>query len=195
MQDLRRLFVEWRDDLVERALAELRSAHLAHYEKEGSDILRERLSALCDLAERCLADHSAEPAIEHARRIARERYEAGYHLGEVQISISVLEEAVCQRALASFNPEEVARALGLLITIFDLTKDTLAQVYVDLASGVGAGEQELDGRYTTARRGDEHAVVESARRDSQIPSPTNRNCGDTAHAKTVLKSKAKTDLG
>ena len=146
MKDLRRLFVEWRDDLVERALAELHNAHLTHYENEGAEVIRQRLSALCDLAERCLAECSAEPAIEHATRIARERFDAGYEIREVQVSINVLEEAVCQRALASFDPEDLARVLGLLVTIFNVTRDTLAQVYVDLAFGRAAAEAERRAR-------------------------------------------------
>jgi hypothetical protein len=142
VKDLRQLFVEWREDLVDRALAELQSAHLAHYESERTEVTRQRLVALCDLAERCIAERSAEAAVEHAKRIARERYDAGYQLREVQMSINVLEEAVCQRALASFRPEEVVRVYALLVAIFKLTRDTLAQVYVDLAAGAGVPEDD-----------------------------------------------------
>jgi len=135
MKDLPTLFVEWREDLVERALVELHSAHLEHYEKEDREVTRDRLSALCDLAHRCLAERSAEPAVAHASRIAKERFDSGYELREVQVSVNVLQEALCQRVLSSFGPEEVVHKLILVYAIFDLTKDVLAQVYVELAAG------------------------------------------------------------
>jgi len=123
-----------REALVQRALNELHEAQLFHYELDREHTYS-RLANLFDVALRCVAEGDASAVVSHANRIARERFESGYDLSEVQTSINIMEEVLCARLVAAIPAQEVASALGLINTIFSLTKDTLAQAYVNLASG------------------------------------------------------------
>jgi hypothetical protein len=72
--------------------------------------------------------------IDHSGTVARERFSAGYDLWEVQTAFNVLEEIIWQRILRELPPAEYAEALGLVSTVLGTGKDTLARVYVTLAS-------------------------------------------------------------
>ena len=72
--------------------------------------------------------------IAHAETIARERFEAGFDLSEVQTAFNVLEEAIWVRVLKNLPPNELAEALGLISTVLGGGKDALARSYVTLAS-------------------------------------------------------------
>jgi len=122
------------DELVESAAAELHRAHLAHYEKVGLEATRERISALVELTFACLEAGSADPVTDWASRVGRERYDAGYDLLELQVAVNIVEEAFSQRILASIDPENVARYLGLVSAILGMAKDALARTYVSLAT-------------------------------------------------------------
>jgi hypothetical protein len=122
------------DDLVNGAAAELHQARLAHYEAEGVAVLRERLRILLDLTLRCLESRQAEPINDWARRMAHERFAAGYDLLELQTAVNVLEESLWKRILSSIGPEDLAHALGLVNAILGMAKDTLARTYVSLAT-------------------------------------------------------------
>ena len=133
MIKLKALLDEFRETLIEKALDQLNEARLFHYELER-DRTRERLAALFDATLSSLDERRADPVVDHARRIAGERFAAGYDLSEVQTSINILKEVVSARVVASLEPYEVAGALGIVDAIFSLTKDALACAYVDLVS-------------------------------------------------------------
>ena len=128
------LLRERADGLVDGAVAELHQARLAHYEAEGIDTTRLRLSKLLSRTLSCLEDHRAEPIVDWADQVGRERFEAGYDLLEVQTAINVLEEALWKRILSSVGPENIAHSLGLVNAIFGMAKDNLARTYVSLAT-------------------------------------------------------------
>ena len=133
--ELSELFQSWEEDLVNEAVTELRHARLRHYVADGDDVTRERVARFIGRALECFSLHRAEPMIEHAERIARERYASGYDLFEVQTAINVIEEALWKRILSSVGPEELAHALGMVNAIFSMSKDVLARTYVALATG------------------------------------------------------------
>lgn len=134
MQDLVESLATWRDDLIDGAVAQLQAARLAHYEREGLQTARARLTKLFDVALRCLAEGRVDPMLAHAVNIAHERFGAGFVLLEVQTAINVLEEALWKRVLATVSPEEVAGALGLINAVLGACKDALARTYVELAA-------------------------------------------------------------
>jgi hypothetical protein len=142
--ELSELFRSWEDDLVNEAVTELRHARLQHYIADGEEITRERVTMFIERAMECLASRRAQPMVEHAERIARERYAAGYDLFEVQTAINVIEEALWKRVLSSVEPEELARALGMVNAIFSMSKDVLARSYVSLATNREAPRQEIE---------------------------------------------------
>ena len=76
--ELSELFRSWEDDLVDEAVTELRHARLQHYIADGEEVTRERVGKFIDRALECFSLRRAEPMIEHAEHIARERHAAGY---------------------------------------------------------------------------------------------------------------------
>ena len=123
-----------RDRLVGTATETVRAARLAHYEAQGPDVLRRRVEDLYRLLASCVRRNDAGPMIEHARRVASERFGAGFDLHEVQTAFNAIEEAVWTRILAEMEPADLARALGLVSTVLGLGKDALARAYVSLAT-------------------------------------------------------------
>jgi hypothetical protein len=72
--------------------------------------------------------------IAHAEAIARERFDSGFDLSEVQTSFNVLEETIWKRILKSLPASDYAEALGLVSTVLGAGKDTVARTYVTMAS-------------------------------------------------------------
>ena len=141
--DLSELFRSWEDDLVNDALTELGHARLRHYMDDGEEVTRERVTLFINRVLECLEQRLAEPIIEHAEHIARERYASGYDLFEVQTALNVIEEALWKRVLASVDSEELAHALGMVNAIFHTAKDVLARTYVSLATDREAPPKEI----------------------------------------------------
>lgn len=123
-----------RDEIVEVATKSLSRSRLVHYEADGIDAGRLRLERVFDLTLLSVKERTLVPVIEHAHRIAEERFLAGYDLGEVQTAINVLEEALWRRVVAVISPEELAESMGLMSTVLGTMKDELARKYVELAS-------------------------------------------------------------
>jgi len=142
--ELSDLFRSWEDDLVNEAVTELRHARLKSYIADGEEITRERVTKFIEKAMECFSLRRAEPMIEHAERISRERHAAGYDLSEVQTAINVIEEALWKRILSSVEPDELAHALGMVNAIFGMSKDVLARTYVSLATNRETPHKELD---------------------------------------------------
>jgi hypothetical protein len=132
--NLAELIREKADILVNGAVAELHQARLQHYEEEGIQAAKERLTTLLDETLSCLDARRADPIIDWATRVGHERFAAGYDLFEVQTAINVLEEALWKRILSSVGPDDLAHALGLINAILSTAKDTLARTYVSLAT-------------------------------------------------------------
>jgi hypothetical protein len=114
-------------DVVQRS-------HLEHYEAAGLEATRARLQLLYDLTVQCVKDRNLAPLQEHAEAIARERFNAGFDLAEVQTAYNVLEEVIWKRIFWNLPPEQLAEGLGLVGTALGAGKDRLAQAYVSLAS-------------------------------------------------------------
>ncbi len=142
--ELSELFQSWEEDLVNEAVTELRHARLQHYIADGDEVTRERVTRFIEKAMECFSSRRAEPMVEHAEHIARERHAAGYDLFEVQTAINVIEEALWKRVLSSVEPDELAHALGMVNAIFGMSKDVLARTYVSLATNRETPHQELD---------------------------------------------------
>lgn len=127
------LLRERTDDLVNSAVEELHRAHLEHYEAEGLETARQRLADLLDRTLICLESGRAEPIIDWASGVGRERFAGGYDLFEVQTAINVLEEALWRRVMSSVGPSDIAHALGMANAILGMAKDKLAREYVSLS--------------------------------------------------------------
>jgi len=126
----------------------VRRSHLRNYEKEGAEHVHQRLKALYVLTVRAIKERNLGPMVAHADTIARERFNAGYDLWEVQTAFNVLEEVIWSNIMKELPPVEYAEALGLVSTILGTGKDTLARRYVTLASKSKAPSLNLRSLFT-----------------------------------------------
>lgn len=132
-----------REAILDAADAALARSHLVHYEAAGAAARRQRLAELYDLVERAVAERNLTPLLAHAEQIARERFEAGFDLMEVQAAFNVLEEQIWRRIVQEVPPAELAETLGLIGTALGAGKDRLAAAYVALASRVRTPSLDL----------------------------------------------------
>ena len=128
---------------IAAAEAALARTHLRHYETDGVNSTRERLEALFDQVAEAVNTRDLGGMVAFAGRVARERYDAGYDLSEVQAAFNTLEEAIWSRVLAEMKPEQFAEALSLVTTILGAAKDALAREYVSLATSRHAPSLDL----------------------------------------------------
>ena len=120
--------------LVQSAFEAMSRVHLVHYEEAGAAATRERLKLLFELTVRSFRERDLSRVVEHAERIANERFAEGFDLHEIQTAINVLEESIWQRIVQRIPPPALAESLGLASTVLGVAKDTLASRYVSLAS-------------------------------------------------------------
>jgi hypothetical protein len=121
-------------DVLDDAAKALQRAHLRHYEAAGAGEAVRRLNDLLALTIDCLTTRSLGPVCEYADQVARERFESGFEIGEVQTAFNVLEEAIWQDVIVALPAEDLAEASGLIGTVLGAGKDTLARTWVSLAS-------------------------------------------------------------
>jgi hypothetical protein len=108
---------------------------LRHYGAEGEETARERLRELYRLVEGAVRDRDLDGLLAHARRVARERFEAGYDRAEVVAAFSALEEAIWHQALRRLPAAEQAWGLGLVGTALAHAKEALGLAFSALAQG------------------------------------------------------------
>jgi hypothetical protein len=120
--------------IVDAAAEALERSRLAHYEEVGTDERRRRVQSLFDVVVASLAARDLVPMHRYAEDVARERFESGVGIAELQTAFNVLEEALWHTVVVSAQPDDLAEAIGLVATVLGAGKDTLARTYVALAS-------------------------------------------------------------
>ncbi len=146
--DLYKFLQDHSAQLLTEATEAMMRTHAQHYDKAGCEQIHQRLKALYTLAIRGVKERNLGPMIAHADSIARERFNAGYDLWEVQTAFNVLEESIWKLILTSLPADEYAEALGLISTVLGAGKDTLARRYVSLASKSRAPSLNLEHLFT-----------------------------------------------
>jgi hypothetical protein len=117
--------------------------HERHYETVTASEIRERLDVLFDQLVEAVSRRSLNGVIAYACTVARERFEAGYDLSEVQAAFNALETATWTRIIAHLEADELAEALGLVSTVLGAAKDALGRQYVSLATRSHAPSLDL----------------------------------------------------
>ncbi len=125
---------EARDDVLTEASGALRRAHLAHYEASGSETSHERLAELFALVIESLKERNLGPMTRYVEHVARERFNAGFDIGEVQTAFNVLEEAIWRVVIPRVPPGDLVESAGLVGTVLGVGKDTLAREWVSIAT-------------------------------------------------------------
>ncbi|MFP4624116.1 MAG: hypothetical protein ACLFRX_08070 [Gemmatimonadota bacterium] len=140
---LQELLETRRDQIVEEATASLDRRRLPHYRSSGGERNRNRLERLHDLTARCIRDRTILPMVQHAERIATQRFEAGFGLAEVQAGFGAYEEVLWRWIAAELEPADFPEAFGLVGTVLGAGKETAAVEYVSLASNTRVGSLDL----------------------------------------------------
>jgi hypothetical protein len=143
MPDVAVFLQDERQAILQAALASLTRMHVRHYETAGPETVEERLASLFDRLVESIHRRDLAPVVEHARRVATERFNAGYDLAEVQTAFNALEEATWARVLERLETFEYAEALGLVGTVLGAGKDALARAYVSLAANTNVKSLDL----------------------------------------------------
>ena len=126
--------VRERGAIVSEAEAALARLHERHYEAVAASEVKERLDVLFDQLVDAVSKRDLGSVIAYACTVARERFNAGYDLSEVQAAFNALEAATWTRIIADLETDELAEALGLVSTVFGAAKDALGRQYVSLAT-------------------------------------------------------------
>jgi hypothetical protein len=146
--NLQQLLQEQSQDILKDAEEAIRRSRLRSYEQAGAAAIHQRLKALYVHTVRAAKERNLGPMIAHIETVARERFEAGFDLMEVQTAFNVLEEAIWVRILKELPSSDYAEALGLISTVLGAGKDTLARRYVSLATKSRAASLDLHKLFT-----------------------------------------------
>ncbi len=146
--NLLQLLNESSNEIIEEACEAMVRSHAKNYENVGREHIHQRIKALYVLTVRGVKEKNLGPMVAHAETIARERFNAGYNLWEVQTAFNVLEESIWTRVLRDLSPAEYGNALGMVSTVLGAGKDTLARRYVSLASKTKAPSLNLQSLFS-----------------------------------------------
>jgi len=120
-------------DIIEEADDHMHHSHLRHYCNIHGEKNSLRIKVFLDLLIGAIRTRNLAALLDYTENTAIERFETGADLCEVQRAINGLEKAIWEKIVTSMKPEEHAGALGLINTILDEAKDTLACRYVHCA--------------------------------------------------------------
>lgn len=123
-----------RDLVLSESYAALERSHPVHYEAFGEETTRRCLANLFELVVAGIHDRELASIVRYSEKVATERFEAGFDIGEVQTAYNALEEAMWRHLIQVVPQAELAEAIGLLSTVLGAGKDALARTYVSLAS-------------------------------------------------------------
>jgi len=133
-----------REAIVADAEEALGRAHSRHYESAGAERVHARLESLYGVLLEALERRNLGPMLGYAHQVAKERFDAGYDLSEVQTAFNALEEAIWRHVFADLDPTRFAEALGLVSTILGAAKDALARTYVSRATNTHTPSLDLN---------------------------------------------------
>ncbi len=149
--DLAKLLCDQEEEIITEAANSAAKGRLKHYEIAGAECARERLTRLFDVLLYCVGSGNAVPMIRYAEEIARERYQSGFDLTEVQTAFNVLEAAIWRPVQTTMPPAMVGAALGRISTVLGMGKDALARTYVSLATAWRVPALDIDALATDER--------------------------------------------
>jgi hypothetical protein len=131
--DIVELLKSEEEAIVAEALAAV--SWLEHYERDGEEITRERLRALCRLVGQAILTQDLAELLSHAETIARERHAAGYGRAEVMGAFSYVEEAIWHQALNGLPLKERTWGVSLVGTSLTHAREALARAFREVGAG------------------------------------------------------------
>ena len=131
--DIIQLLEEHAGIIVDTSVEALERASLKHYKTSGSGKNRERLNKLFELIMDSIRQKNLIPMVEYSEQVARERFQEGFDIQEVQSAYNVLEEVLWKQITENMSPDDYPEAFGLVSTVLGAGKQALAIEYVSLA--------------------------------------------------------------
>lgn len=131
--NLSKLLLSKRGAILSEATTAMSRAHFKHYEDSGVESIWDRLEKLYDLLAESVKEENIVPVVNYSDKMARDRFNAGDDLQEVQTAINMLEECIWKQIVKNIPKEDQAEAIRLTATILGNSKDVLARTYVELA--------------------------------------------------------------
>ena len=131
---LSRLLLQRRREILAASTMAMARTRARHYEELAQETIQQRLELLLARVIDAVRRRDASAICSYARTLAKERFEHGYGLGEVQTAFNVLEEELWHVILRDVEPSHHADALALASSILGAAKDALAMEYVTLAA-------------------------------------------------------------
>jgi hypothetical protein len=122
------------DVLIAEASETIDQARLHHYAAVGTEVTQDRLRQLLAVVIESLQNNTPMSMIDHAERVAVDRFHAGVGIEEIQVAFNALEEALWRFLLHESPTDELADDLGWVGSVLGEGKDHLARNYVRLAS-------------------------------------------------------------
>lgn len=143
---------ERRDTIVGAAEEALMRRTDGHYRRAGRTDVHARLETLFDHVADAVARRDVVDLLRYTRTIARERFDDGYDLSEVQLAFNALEEATWTLIFSEVSAGDVAETLGLVTTALGAAKDTLGRTWVELATKKHAPTLDLRALFAGTER-------------------------------------------
>jgi len=120
--------------IINEATEIVTSLKLKGYTRVGKERTKQKLEELLKKIMTCIKKRSLMPIISYTDKIAKERFNSGYDLYEVQSAINSLELVIWNKIFQQVPPENLAQVLGTISTVIGASKDNLARMYVSLAT-------------------------------------------------------------
>jgi hypothetical protein len=141
-----------RDTIVGAAEGALMRRTEGHYRQAGQTEVHVRLEALFDHVADAVVRRDVVNLLGYTRTLARERFDDGYDLSEVQLAFNALEEATWICIFDEASAGDVAEILGLVTTALGAAKDTLGRTWVELATKQRAPTLDLRALFAGTER-------------------------------------------
>lgn len=141
-----------RATILDSAISALHRRGGRHYGELDVDAVRVRLDRLYDVVADAVARRELADVRAYAHVLARQRFEAGYDLGEVQTALNILEEALWSHVFAHLTPAVYAETLAPISTVLGVIKDELAREYVSLATQTHAPSLDVRALFSGTER-------------------------------------------
>lgn len=132
--ELHKFLEENKSQILNDAAEALHRAQLKSYSLSSIEQNKKRLEKLFDFTAISVESKSLVGMTEYSDKIAKERFNAGFHLHEVHTAFNVLEETIWKKIIDNTDASGLGKALGLISTVLGAGKETLALTYVSLAS-------------------------------------------------------------
>jgi hypothetical protein len=112
----------------------LNKSRLPHYSQSHAVENTQRLTNLFRLVIQSIKTKNLIPIVTFSQDLARQRFQQGFDLSEVQTAYHVLEETLWRHLTKLLPADEYPTAFGLVGTVLGAGTDALALEYVSLAS-------------------------------------------------------------